>query len=137
MAASLAWLVATEVVGHSQPFFAPISAVVTLGLTTGQRRRRAIELAIGVSVGIAIADALVAAIGTGTWQVGVVVALAMVAATLVGGGPLLASQAGASAVLVATLLPPGQAGGIDRCVDALIGGPVSYTHLTLPTNREV
>ena len=75
-----------------------------------------------MAVGIAIADALVAAIGTGTWQIGVVVALAMVAATLVGGGPLLASQAGASAVLVATLQPPD--GGVDfgRALDALVGG---------------
>ncbi len=136
VAASLAWLVATEVVGHSQPFFAPISAVVTLGLTTGQRRRRAVELAIGVSVGIAIADALVAAIGTGTWQVGVVVALAMLAATLVGGGPLLASQAGASAVLVATLQPPD--GGVDfgRALDALVGGGCALlvSSLLLPVN---
>jgi uncharacterized membrane protein YgaE (UPF0421/DUF939 family) len=136
VAASLAWLVATEVVGHDRPFFAPISAVVTLGLTVGERRRRAVELAIGVSVGIAIADALVAAIGTGTWQVGVVVALAMVAATLVGGGPLLASQAGASAVLVATLQPPD--GGVDfgRALDALVGGGCALlvSSLLLPVN---
>ena len=136
VAASLAWLVATEVVGHPKPFFAPISAVVTLGLTVGERRRRAVELAIGVSVGIAIADALVAAIGTGTWQVGVVVALAMVAATLVGGGPLLASQAGASAVLVATLQPPD--GGVDfgRALDALVGGgsALLVSSLLLPVN---
>ena len=59
-----------------------------------------------MSVGIFIADLLVRAIGTGTWQVGVVTGLAMLAATLVGGGTLLASQAGASAVLVATLQPP-------------------------------
>ena len=57
-------------------------------------------------MGIAIAALLVAWIGTGTWQIGVVVALAMFAANLVGGGPLLASQAGASAVLVATLQAP-------------------------------
>jgi Fusaric acid resistance protein-like len=136
VAASLAWLVATELIGHPRPFFAPISAVVTLGLTVGERRRRAIELAIGVSVGIAIADALVAAIGTGTWQVGVVVALAMVAATLVGGGPLLASQAGASAVLVATLQPPD--GGVDfgRALDALVGGgsALLVSSLLLPVN---
>jgi uncharacterized membrane protein YgaE (UPF0421/DUF939 family) len=118
VAAALAWLFATEVVGHASPFFAPISAVVTLGLTVGQRRRRAIELAIGVSVGIFIADLLVRAIGTGTWQVGVVTGLAMLAATLVGGGTLLASQAGASAVLVATLPPEGFdfARSLDACV---------------------
>jgi uncharacterized membrane protein YgaE (UPF0421/DUF939 family) len=136
VAASLAWLVATEVVGHDQPFFAPISAVITLGLTVGERRRRAVELAIGVAVGIAVADALVAAIGTGTWQIGLVVALAMVAATLVGGGSLLASQAGASAVLVATLQPP--EGGVDfnRAVDALIGSGVALvvSSLLLPVH---
>jgi uncharacterized membrane protein YgaE (UPF0421/DUF939 family) len=120
VAAALAWLVATELLGHEQPFFAPISAVVTLGLTVGERRRRAIELAIGVAVGIAIADLLVAGIGTGTWQVGVVTGLAMLAATLVGGGPLLATQAGASAVLVATLQPP-EGFDFDRALDALVG----------------
>jgi uncharacterized membrane protein YgaE (UPF0421/DUF939 family) len=120
VAAALAWLVATDLVGHATPFFAPISAVITLGLTVGQRRRRAFELAIGVSVGIAIADLLVRAIGTGTWQVGVVTGLAMLAATLVGGGTLLASQAGASAVLVATLQPP-EGFDFTRSLDALVG----------------
>ena len=33
LAAAIAWFVATELVGHTNPFFAPISAVVTLGLT--------------------------------------------------------------------------------------------------------
>jgi uncharacterized membrane protein YgaE (UPF0421/DUF939 family) len=120
IAAALAWLIATEIVGHATPFFAPISAVITLGLTVGQRRRRAVELAIGVSVGIAIADLLVSWIGTGTWQVGVVTGLAMLAATLVGGGTLLASQAGASAVLVATLQPP-EGFDFTRSLDALVG----------------
>jgi uncharacterized membrane protein YgaE (UPF0421/DUF939 family) len=136
VAASLAWLVATEVIGHEQPFFAPISAVITLGLTVGQRRRRAVELAIGVAVGIAIADALVAAIGTGTWQIGVVVALAMIAAALVGGGSLLASQAGASAVLVATLQPPEGGFDFNRAIDALVGSSTALvvSSLLLPVH---
>ena len=136
VAAALAWLLATELVGHDQPFFAPIAAVITLGLTVGQRRRRAVELAIGVGLGIAISDALVAAIGTGTWQIGLTVALAMVAATLVGGGSLLASQAGASAVLVATLQPP--EGGFDfgRSLDSLVGAGTALvvSSLLLPVN---
>jgi uncharacterized membrane protein YgaE (UPF0421/DUF939 family) len=136
VAASLAWLIATEVVGHQRPFFAPISAVVTLGLTVGERRRRAVELGLGVTVGIAIADLLVAGIGTGTWQIAVVVALAMLAATLVGGGPLLASQAAASGVLVATLQPP--SGGVDfgRSLDALVGSSTALvvSSLLLPIN---
>ncbi len=124
VAASLAWLVATELVGHATPFFAPISAIITLGLTVGERRARAVELGIGVAVGIAIADLLVALIGTGAWQIGVVVALAMFGATLVGGGPLLASQAAASAVLVATLQPPDGAFDFTRAVDAATGAAI-------------
>lgn len=136
VAAAGAWLVATDLLRHQQPFFAPISAVVTLGLTVGQRRRRAAEIAIGVAVGIAIADALVQALGTGTWQIGVITGLAMVAATLVGGGPLLASQAGASAVLVATLQPPEGGFDFDRFLDALTGGGVALivSSVLLPLN---
>ena len=136
LAAAIAWFLATELLDHQQPFFAPISAVITLGLTVGQRRRRAVELAVGVAVGIAIADALVAAIGPGTWQIGVITGLAMIAATLVGGGPLLASQAGASAVLVATLQPPDGGFDFDRFFDALVGGGVALvvSSLILPVN---
>jgi uncharacterized membrane protein YgaE (UPF0421/DUF939 family) len=84
-------------------------------------------------VGIAIADLLVAGIGTGTWQVGVITGLAMLAATLVGGGPLLASQAGASAVLVATLQPP-EGFDFDRALDALVGSgtALAVSALLLP-----
>ena len=138
IAAALAWFVATELLDHPEPFFAPISAVITLGLTVGERRRRAVEIAVGVAVGIAIADALVAAIGGGTWQIGVIVGLAMAAATLVGGGALLASQAGASAVLVATLQPPDGGFDFDRFVDALVGGGVALlvSSLILPVNPQ-
>ena len=136
VAASAAWLVATDLLGHDQPFFAPIAAVITLGLTIGERRRRAVELALGVGVGIAIADLLVAWIGTGTWQIGVVVALAMFAAILVGGGPLLASQAGASAVLVSTLQAPESGFDFTRAVDALTGAGIALAvgSLLLPVD---
>ena len=136
VAAAGSWLLASEVFGHTSPFFAPIAAVITLGLTVGQRGRRAVELAVGVAVGILIADLLVAAIGTGTWQIAVVTGLAMLGAILVGGGPLLASQAGVSAVIVATIEPPGGDFGIERFVDALTGGGVALvvSGLLFPVN---
>src|SRR2546428_7207758 len=65
VAASGAWFAAHEVLGHPRPFFAPVAAVITLGVAVGRRRRRAIEMAIGVAVGIGVSDALVMAIGTG------------------------------------------------------------------------
>src|SRR4051794_23310780 len=66
VAATVAYLFASKVIGHSQAFFAPVSAIVTLGITVGQRGRRAVELALGVAVGIGVADALVLVLGTGT-----------------------------------------------------------------------
>ncbi len=135
IAAGLAWLVAKHVVGHGSPFFAPVAAILTLGLTFGQRGRRAVELAIGVALGIGVGDLIVFAIGTGWWQISVVVGLAMGAAVLVGGGVLLVNQAAVSAVLVATIQPP--VGGIDgtRFLDALIGcGFALLVNALVPTD---
>jgi uncharacterized membrane protein YgaE (UPF0421/DUF939 family) len=87
VAASLAYFLAAVVLGNEQPFFAPIAAVVTLGLAPGQRGRRAVEVALGVAVGLAIADVIVRIIGVGAAQIGVVAALAMAAAVFLGSGP--------------------------------------------------
>ncbi len=121
-AGGLALYVAGDLVGHPRPFFAPIAAVISLGVSLNSRLRRATELVVGVSLGVLVGDLLIAQIGSGVWQLILVVALAMAIAVFTDGGTLIVAQAGASAVLVTTLLPPGESGGIDRCVDALIGG---------------
>jgi uncharacterized membrane protein YgaE (UPF0421/DUF939 family) len=125
LSAGAAWLVATELFGHEAAFFAPISAVIVLGLTVRQRGRRAIELALGVAVGIAIADLIVLGTGTGPWQVAVVVGLAVTVALFLGGGRILVNQAAVSAVLVAALPAPDLAQSLERFLDALIGGGIA------------
>ena len=122
LAAGLSWLVAVHVVDHRAPFFAPVAAVVCLGMTLGQRLRRTIELIVGVGLGVAVGDLLIAAIGTGPWQIAVVVALAMSVAVLLDGGAVITGQAAVSAILVATLCLPGATSGVNRLVDGLIGG---------------
>jgi uncharacterized membrane protein YgaE (UPF0421/DUF939 family) len=122
IAVGAAWLIAQQV--NDSPFFAPISAVVSLAATRGQRTTRAIELVIGVAVGIAIADLIVAALGTSTPVLMLVVALAMGAALLLGGGSILVSQAGVSAIFVTTVEQP-HGFTPNRFVDALIGGGVA------------
>lgn len=135
LAAGLSWLVATEVIGHQHPFFAPIAAVVCLGVSLGQRPRRVVELVVGVSVGVGVGDVLISVIGSGPWQIALVVALAMSAAVLLDGGAVIALQSASSSVLVATLLPPSAGGGLDRMVDALIGGLVGLAVTALlPAN---
>lgn len=136
LAAGLAWFVAQEVIGHPQPFFAPIAAVVTLAVSVGQRLRRAIELVVGVAIGIGVGDLLIAWIGTGAAQIAAVVALAIVIAIFLGSGAALVTQAATSAVLVATLTPPGTGLSFPRFVDALVGGVVGLgvMALLLPIN---
>ena len=122
LAAGLSWLVAVHVVDHRAPFFAPVAAVVCLGMTLGQRLRRTIELIVGVGLGVGVGDLLISAIGMGPWQIAVVVALAMSVAVLLDGGAVITGQAAVSAILVATLCLPGATSGVNRLVDGLIGG---------------
>jgi uncharacterized membrane protein YccC len=136
VAAGVAWVIATELLGHEQPFFAPVAAIITLGLTISERGRRAVEIAIGVALGIAVGDLLVLGIGVGAAQLALVVMLATALAIFLGSGQMLATQAAVSAALVATLQPPTEGVTFDRFLDALAGGGVALVvnALVLPAD---
>ncbi|MGX1858329.1 FUSC family protein [Dietzia sp. NPDC055340] len=131
IAAGLAWFIANDLLHHPRPFFAPIAAAIALGIGMGRRVRRGIELVIGVVVGVGLGDLLIAHIGSGPWQITAVVVLAMSAAVFLDRGALVGTQAASSAILVATLLPPGSTGGYDRMVDASVGGAVALLLMAL------
>jgi uncharacterized membrane protein YgaE (UPF0421/DUF939 family) len=122
LAAGLSWLVAVHIVEHRAPFFAPVAAVVCLGITLGQRLRRVIELIVGIGLGVGVGDLVISAIGTGPWQIALVVVLAMSVAVLLDGGALITVQSAVSAILMLTLYLPGDTSGLNRLVDGLIGG---------------
>ena len=124
LAAALAWFLAKDVVGHPLPFFAPTAAIVSIGTALGARLRRSLELVVGVALGIGVGDLFISQVGTGVWQIALVVAAAMALAIFLDGGPIIGIQASGSAVLVATLMPPESGAGLSRMVDALIGGLV-------------
>ncbi|MET8153950.1 aromatic acid exporter family protein [Actinoplanes sp. NPDC049668] len=130
VAAGLAWFIAYDVLDRQSPFFAPTAAVVTLASSAGKRARRMGELVVGVAVGIGVGDALILLIGSGGWQIALVVVLAIVVPTAVGAAAPLVVQSASSAVLVVTLATlPGQP--FSRFFDALIGGAVGLTVMTL------
>lgn len=130
IAAGLAWWVAADLLGHPRPFFAPIAAVVSLGTSYGQRLRRVVEVTVGVALGVFIGDWLVMRIGSGWWQLALIVALAMTAALLLDGGPLFVTQAAVQSIVVSTLVPtPGAA--LLRWTDAVVGGAVALVAATV------
>lgn len=139
LAAGVAWWIAIHVFAHPDPFFAPIAAVISLGLGLGRRWRRSVELVGGVAIGILVGDLFIGFVGEGAWQIMVVVVLAMSLAVVLDDGLLIPMQAASSAVLVATLLPPGGVAGFHRAIDALIGGVVGIVVAALfpvnPANR--
>jgi uncharacterized membrane protein YgaE (UPF0421/DUF939 family) len=130
LAAGVAWVLARYVVGHKQPFFAPVAAMVCLGFSFGQRLRRVAEVMVGVAVGVGVGDLFVRVFGTGILQIVFVIALAMSVAVLLGAGTLMTTQAGVQAAIVTTLLPnPGA--GFSRWLDAVLGGVVALAAATI------
>jgi uncharacterized membrane protein YgaE (UPF0421/DUF939 family) len=124
LAAALAWAFSVHVLGHPRPFFASVAAVVALGLRGGQRLRRTAELAFGVALGVLVGDLVVGVIGSGTWQIGVVVAAGLLIAVACGGTGLVVTQSGLQAVFVVAL-PRTPNSGFHRWQDALVGGGIA------------
>ncbi|MBA3524580.1 MAG: FUSC family protein [Geodermatophilaceae bacterium] len=126
LAATLAWLVATQVLGHVAPFFAPAAALIVLGQVRGQRVLRMIEVLFGVAGGILVADIVATLLGPGTaLTVAVVILLVLIAVTAVGGGPLLLVQGSVSGLYVAVIAPPTTNWVPLRFIDALVGGGIA------------
>ncbi len=135
IAASISWLIAYDLLGHTTTFFAPVASTIVLSIVPGERSRRAVEMVVGIAVGIGVADLIIQAIGSGAVQIGIVVLLAVSVAILLGAGRVLASQAAATAVLVAALPASNQA--FTRFTDALIGGLVGLVVLIVAPRNPV
>ncbi len=65
LAACVAWFLAVLLLGMDRPTFAPIAAVIALGLAVGERTRRAVEPTLAVAFGVAMADLLLSVVGVG------------------------------------------------------------------------
>lgn len=136
LAAAIAWAISYEMVGTPEPVFAPVIAVAVIATSIDRRLRRSFELLVGVTVGVGVGDLLIAGTGTGPWQTGVIVALAIMVAILLRGSSSLVTQAGGTAVLIASLSPTTENLEVPRFVNAAIGGAVGLTValLLLPLN---
>ncbi|HEY6797330.1 MAG TPA: FUSC family protein [Kineosporiaceae bacterium] len=126
LGAAVAWELAARLLHHPAPFFASVASVVCLSVSVLNRLRRVVEMGLGVAIGVGLGDLLVREIGRGSWQLGVVVLIAMTSALLLDGGVLIVNQAALQAVFVAALPPP-TGGYVGRWLDAVVGGAVALT----------
>lgn len=139
VAAGLAWYLAHDVLGHVQPFFAPIAAAVCLWATNVVRAELAVEMMIGVAVGIGLGTGVHAALGRDPIAMAVAVLLSLSVAVVIGQGfiaqrPMFVNQTVMSAILI--LVFPHRGFGLERLSDALIGGglAVAFSILLFPKN---
>jgi uncharacterized membrane protein YgaE (UPF0421/DUF939 family) len=128
ISSALAWVIAHRLLGHRQPFFAPIAAAISLSTSRIQRSRRIAQMVAGVLLGIAIGDLLTSLLGSSTVALGAIVFVTMTLALasgvgFFGEGLMFANQAAASAILVTTVHRAGT--GFERGADALVGGGVA------------
>lgn len=124
-AAGISYLLASLVFGPDDAVFAPIAAVVSVGLSAGQRLVRAAEISFGVVLGLVMADLLTQLIGAGPWQLAVAVLLGMSAAVALRASSLMANQAAVAAVFVMVLVPLQDTPPLVRLADAVLGGLVA------------
>jgi len=134
VAAGLAWYLAHDVLGHPQPFFAPIASAVCLSISNVLRAQRAIQMIIGVTLGIGIGTAVQGRLGHGAVPIAVATLVALSLAVLIGQGfigqgMMFANQTVVSSILVLALYRSGV--GWERIYDALIGGCLAIVFAVL------
>lgn len=133
-AGAIAYVIAHDVLGHPYPFFAPVASWVALGFSRNREVRRVAELAVGVAIGVGAGDLVVHVIGSGWWQMALVLIASALVARFLDRGLMLTTQAGVQAIVIVGL-PTASGGPVGRWIDALLGGAMALAVTVLtPTD---
>lgn len=124
IAATIAYFISHELLGHEAPAIALISTLTILGFSRDARPKRVLESAIGILTGIALSELALLVVGSGWWQIAVVLALTLLFARTLSPSAPFAIAAGVQAVLVLSMPAP-DGGVFTRSIDGLVGGVVA------------
>ncbi|MFK0383302.1 MULTISPECIES: FUSC family protein [Rhizobium/Agrobacterium group] len=120
LAAAFAFWIAHKFLGHPQPVFAAVSALICLAPGISDHLKQAMGLMIGVTLGILIGElTLLVPHDYGEVRMAVATFASMMLASLFGLSAVVPIQAGASAMLVLLLGP--QSAGFVRFLDVSVG----------------
>jgi uncharacterized membrane protein YgaE (UPF0421/DUF939 family) len=135
LAAGLAYLLSGLIWGHEFPFFSSIVAFVIIGFGIEKKMRKVVEMAGGVMLGVLLGEFARQLIGSGAWQIFIVVFCAGLIARFVDSSGLFGFQVTIQSLLVMIMpvTPSMTPGG--RVLDALTGVTVALlAHLLLSGN---
>lgn len=124
LGAALAWVMAERLLGHPQPIFAAISAIVCLSPGLPSHTKQTMGLLLGVGTGIVVGEIiLVLPDILPLLKIALAAFFAMLAAAAYGQLAVVPIQAGVSAILVVALGPAitGSVRMADVAVGAVVG----------------
>ena len=132
VAASLAYLVSGIVWNHEHPFFSAIVAFIIIGFGIEKKMRKIVEMSCGVLLGVMLGELARGLLGSGTWQILVVVFCAGMLARLIDSSNLFGFQVAIQSLLVMIMpITPSMTPG-GRALDAVTGAVVAIIiHLLL------
>jgi uncharacterized membrane protein YgaE (UPF0421/DUF939 family) len=137
VAATAAWIIDVNLIGHPAPFFAPAAAIIVLGQARGMRMRRTVEILLGVAGGILLADIIAQLLGTHTTlTIFTIIVLTLSITTAIGANGVAVVQGTVSALYVAVIAPPTESLIPFRFIDALVGGSVALLINQLTVARD-
>jgi uncharacterized membrane protein YgaE (UPF0421/DUF939 family) len=108
---------------HPVPVLAITVTITSLGLTRDARPRRVAESLLGIVIGVAVSEAIALLVGSGVWQLAIVLLVVFVVGRFFSPNPQFAVAAAVPSALV--LLIPAPDGGFGRTLDAVIAGAVA------------
>ena len=119
----IAYSIARWLLGHAYPLLAVTVTITSLGLTRDARPRRVAESLLGIVLGVAVSESIALLVGSGVWQLGVVLLVVFVVGRFVSPNPQFAVASAIPSAIV-MLLPAGE-GLFGRTLDAAIAGVVA------------
>lgn len=128
-AVAAAYAIANWGLGHATPVLAVTVTISSLGFTRDARPRRVAETLLGILLGVLLADALTLVLGTGLWQLVVVLLVVFVVGRAMSPNPAFALAAALPSALV--VLIPVTGGPFTRTLDAFIAGAVALAATAL------
>ena len=119
----IAYSITHWLIGHQYPLLAVTVTITSLGLTRDARPRRVAESLLGIVLGVAVSEAIALVIGSGVWQLAVVLLVVFVVGRFFSPNPQFAVASAIPAAIA--MLLPASSGLFGRTLDALVAGVVA------------
>jgi uncharacterized membrane protein YgaE (UPF0421/DUF939 family) len=123
VAVVISYSIAHWMLGHEVPVLAITVTITSLGLTRDARPRRVAESLLGIVLGVAVSESITLLVGSGVWQLAVVLLVVFVIGRFVSPNPQFAVVAAIPSAIVVVL--PAGGSPFEVILDAVIAGVVA------------